>query len=81
MKVRQKGAIANLTKIVNRSFKEIPIIEYPINSARLGAFEIVLSVLDAINTVQSNRLDGIEQFVQSLIVLINSEIARIRQNY
>ena len=70
-----KGAIANLTKIVNRSFREIPIIEYPINSARLGAFEIVLSVLDAINTVQSNRLDGIEQFVQSLIVLINSEIA------
>ena len=57
-----------------RSFSDIPIIEYPLNNARLGAFEIVLPILDAINTVQSNRLDGIEQFVQSLIVLVNSEI-------
>lgn len=52
----------------------IPIIEYPLNSARLGAFEIVLPILDAINRVQSNRLDGIEQFVQSLIVLYNADI-------
>lgn len=52
----------------------IPIIEYPLNNARLGAFEIVLPILDAINAVQSNRLDGIEQFVQSLIVLTNAEI-------
>lgn len=52
----------------------IPIVEYPLNNARLGAFEIVLSILDAINTVQSNRLDGIEQFVQSLWVLYNAEI-------
>lgn len=58
----------------NRKLDEIPIIEYPLNVARLGAFEIVLSLLDAINTVQSNRLDGIEQFIQSLLVLYNCEI-------
>lgn len=52
----------------------IPIIEYPLNNARLGAFEIVLPILDAINRVQSNRLDGIEQFIQSIIVLYNAEI-------
>lgn len=57
-----------------RSFNEIPIIEYPMNSARLGSFEIVLPILDAINLVQSNRLDGIEQFIQSLIVLYNCDI-------
>ena len=46
----------------------IPIIEYPANFARLGAFEIVITMLDAINTVSSNRLDGIEQFVQALLM-------------
>ena len=51
----------------------IPIVEYPANSARLGAFEPVLTMLDAINTVDSNRVDGIEQFIQSLIVCINCE--------
>ena len=46
----------------------IPIIEYPANFARLGAFEIVITMLDAINTVSSNRMDGIEQFVQALLM-------------
>lgn len=49
-------------------------MEYPLNTARLGAFEVVLPILNAINKVQSNRLDGIEQFVQSLWVLYNAEI-------
>lgn len=40
----------------------IPIIEYPANKSRLGAFEIVLPLLDAINTTESNRIDGVEQF-------------------
>lgn len=52
----------------------IPIIEYPANKARLGAFEIVLPLLDAINTVESNRLDGVEQFVQSLMLFHNVDI-------
>jgi SPP1 family phage portal protein len=52
----------------------IPIIEYPLNNARLGAFEVVLSILDAINTVQSNRVDGVEQFIQSLLVFVNCDI-------
>lgn len=53
----------------------IPIIEYPLNNARLGAFEIVLPLLDAINNVESNRLDGIEQFVQSLMLFHNVDIS------
>ncbi len=57
-----------------RALSAIPIVEYPLNNARQGAFEVVMPLLDAINTVQSNRLDGIEQFIQSLIVLTNAEI-------
>lgn len=51
-----------------------PITEYPANFARLGAFEIVLDMLNAINTVSSNRVDGIEQFVQALLVFIGADI-------
>ena len=53
----------------------IPIIEYPANNARLGAFEIVLPLLDAINTVDSSRLDGVEQFVQALMLFHNVDIS------
>lgn len=63
-----------VTRAENRSFNSIPIVEYPLNNSRLGIFEIVQPILDAINTVQSNRLDGIEQFIQSLLVLYNCDI-------
>ena len=52
----------------------IPIFEYPANNARQGAFEIVLPLLDAINTVASNRMDGIEQFIQAFVKFINCDI-------
>lgn len=52
----------------------VPIIEYPLNNSRLGAFEPVIPILNAINTVTSNRLDGVEQFVQSLMKFINCEV-------
>ena len=55
------------------SLGNIPIIEYPLNHARLGAFEVVLPLLDALNTLESNRLDSVEQFVQSLLVAYNCE--------
>jgi SPP1 family phage portal protein len=53
---------------------DIPIIEYPANSARLGAFEVVLGLLDALNNTASNRMDGIEQFVQAFMKFVNCDI-------
>lgn len=52
----------------------IPIIEYPANHARLGAFEIVLPLLDALNNVESNRMDGVEQFIQAYWKFIGCNI-------
>lgn len=52
----------------------IPIFEYPANTGRLGAFEIVIPLLDALNNIVSNRMDGIEQFIQSFIKFINCDI-------
>ena len=53
----------------------IPIIEYPLNLARVGAFELVISLLDAINTTESNRVDGVEQFIQALMLFHNVDIS------
>ena len=52
----------------------IPIFEYPANHARLGAFEVVLPLLDCMNNVTSNRMDGVEQEIQAFIKFINCDI-------
>ncbi|MCZ9311790.1 MAG: phage portal protein [Methanocorpusculum sp.] len=65
------------TKIVEskpHALGMIPIFEYPANNARLGSFEIVLPMLDAINDVASNRMDGLEQFIQAFIKFVNCDI-------
>lgn len=54
----------------------IPIFEYPANNARLGAFEIVLPLLDTLNNITSNRMDGVEQVVQAFIKFINCDISK-----
>lgn len=67
-----KGGKSLKTQV--NSFGMIPIIEYPANSARLGCFEIVLSMLDAINDFDCARKEAVEQFVQSLLVLYNCQV-------
>ena len=52
----------------------IPIVEYPNNHERISDIELVISMLDAINNMQSNRMDGVEQFVQSWIKFVNCEV-------
>ncbi len=52
----------------------IPVFEYTANEARLGAFEPVIDLLDALNVVANNRLDGVEQFIQSFFKAINLKI-------
>ena len=55
--------------------REVPIIEYPANEARLGAFEIVLPLLDAINNIESNRVDSVEQAIQAILVLKGTDLS------
>ena len=63
-----------VVKHEHHSLGMIPIIEYPANPARLGAFEIVLPLLDSINQVGSDRMDGVEQFVQALMMFKGVDI-------
>jgi len=53
---------------------DIPIFEYYLNKSRLGIIEVVISILNALNRISSNDLDGLEQFVQSILVFINNAV-------
>lgn len=68
--------LKNFDEIMERGVNglgKIPIIEYPANNSRIGAFEPVLDLLDALNEIDSDRVDGIEQFIQSLVIALNCE--------
>lgn len=53
---------------------EIPIIEYRYNSTNMAAFEPVVSLCDNINAIRSDQTDGIDQFIQSLLVITNADL-------
>ena len=63
-----------VVKSVPHALGDIPIFEYPANTARLGSFEIALPLLDALNEVESNRLDDVEQYVNSFLALLGGTI-------
>ena len=55
-------------------FGGIPIVEYPNNHERISDIELVIDILDAINNMQSNRMDGVEQLIQAWYKFINCEV-------
>ena len=63
-----------LTVWKEHTMGDIPIFEYRLNMSRMGAFEPAVPLLDAINTIMSNRVDGIEQFIQSFLKFVNCEV-------
>jgi len=50
-------------------FKEIPIIEYRNNKDAIGDYEQQIPLIDAYNTIQSDRVNDKEQFLDSLLVV------------
>lgn len=68
--------LANL-KVVKSEVNRIglqPLIEYKNDYERMGCFERVISLLDALNEATSDRLNGLSQFVQSILWMNNCEI-------
>lgn len=66
--------VADVTNYTQYSVGGVPIIEYPNNIWRIGDWELSIALMDAINALQSGRLDDIDQTVQSLLVFINADI-------
>lgn len=53
---------------------DIPIFEYYLNKSRLGIIEVVMDILNQLNKVTSDEIDGLEQFIQSILVFVNQDI-------
>lgn len=68
------AANGNIVKSKLHAFGGIPIVEYPNNQCRISDVELVIDILDAINNMQSNRMDSIEQFVQSWVKFVNCDV-------
>lgn len=49
-------------------FHKIPIVEYPNNACRMGDFEAVITILDAIDKLNSDRVNDVEQIVNAILV-------------
>ena len=71
-----EGKDVSSLKVVNVAANRIgvPIIEYKNDSERMGCFERVISLLDALNIATSDRLNGLAQFVQSILWMNNCEV-------
>lgn len=58
----------------NHSLGDIPIIEYPNSTFRLGDFEPALPIMDAINELDSDRINSVAQFVQAYLKFANCQL-------
>jgi SPP1 family phage portal protein len=56
------------------AFGGIPIVEYPNNADRISDIELVITMLDGINEIQSNRIDSVEQFVQAYFKFLDCDV-------
>lgn len=64
----------NLKSIAKNELGIIPIVEYYTNSARMGICDIAEPFNDAINSVSSDSVDAVSDFVNSILLLENTTI-------
>ena len=73
------GTTANAAKIIDKkvhNFGMVTLVEYPCNSVYMSPIEVVHDMLNAYSLVMSNRMDGIEQFIQAIMVFEGVDITR-----
>jgi len=58
-----------LIKALPHYFKAVPVIEYRNNEERQGDFEQAISLIDAYNSLQSDRLNDKEAFVDAILFI------------
>lgn len=55
------------------NFGKVPLIEYKNNPEYMGDFETVISLIDAYNMLQSDRINDKEQLVDAILCLYNMD--------
>lgn len=64
----------SLESTAHHYFGAVPLIEYRNNEERQGDFEQLISLIDAYNVLQSDRVNDKEQFVDAFLFLVNCDI-------
>lgn len=67
------AASPKLVETTPNGIGEIPIVEYYMPEG-MGVFEKAVSIMNAYNTTTSNRIDDIEQFVQSILAIFGVDL-------
>ncbi|MDE7431397.1 MAG: phage portal protein [Lachnospiraceae bacterium] len=57
------------------NFEGVPILEYKNNKFGMGDFEQQIPLIDAYNTLMSDRINDKEQFIDALLVLYGASLA------
>lgn len=70
------GDKLEITDEVHHNFGMVTLIEYPCNPLRMSPIDIVHDLLNSYNLCISNRLDGVEQFIQAIMVFEGVDITR-----
>ena len=68
------GVGYELIKALPHYFKTVPVIEYRNNEERQGDFEQAISLIDAYNLLQSDRLNDKEAFVDAILFIRGFEL-------
>lgn len=62
-----KDKVLSLQSEKNHAFGDVPVIEYRNNKEKTGDFEPVISLIDAYNLLQSDRINDKEQLVDAIL--------------
>lgn len=68
------GGQYELKKVKRNGIGVVPIVEYRADEQRMGCFEKVLDLLDALCVLTSDRVNGLSQFVSSILWADNVEV-------
>jgi len=69
-----RGGALTETSRKAHGFGEVPMIEYRNNSDYMGDFEQVITLIDAYNLLQSDRVNDKEQLVDAILAFYGAEV-------
>lgn len=70
------GGVVSVASIGTNGVGMVPIVEYRADEQRMGCFEKVLDLLDALCVLTSDRVNGLSQFVQNILWADNVEVTK-----
>lgn len=71
---RSLSHFAEPPEVTSHFFSEVPLVKYVNNEQMTGDFEGVISLIDAYDTLQSDRVNDKERFVNAMLLIKNAQL-------